>query len=170
YTVRSYLNMQDQNSNDKIKFDGDVQKEPTGYILGTVKPGQDVIMGVIRYVVAPQGNLVRQSPKNSRRKMHKLVVMHKKASQNANLTGRLEARDTVEKNRMFKKLEAQRVRDDSPREILHPKVSVPHQKKILTPEEVKANRNAAARARDIAAAERKAAIKAKKKNRRKMAK
>jgi hypothetical protein len=102
--------------------------------------------------------------------MHRLVVMHKKASQNANLTSKLEARDTIEKNRMFKKLEAQRVRDDSPREILHPKVSVPHQKKILTPEEVKANRKAAARARDIAAAKRTAALKAKKKNRRKMAK
>ena len=161
--------MQEENSTDKVQFDVEKPKEPTGYILGTVKPGQDVIMGVIRYIVSPDGNLVRQSPKNSRRKMHKMIVQHRKASQNASLINRLEARDAAASEKMFKALEKKRMREDSLEEVVHPRQAIPHVKKILTPDEVNAANRASARARDIANAKRAAALEAKKKKARKQA-
>ncbi len=155
---------------DKIVFDQDKVKEPTGYFIGTAKPGSKVTLGTTDYTVDQNGGLVRYTLKNSKKRMHRTEVAHNKASRDS-LARKADDAFRANTDKMFKELEKKEDRANrNAKEVVHPKISRPVVKKIYTPEELKAKEVAKTVAKEKEAARRLAKTKAKKANRRKQAK
>lgn len=79
------------------------QKDVPGYFIGTRKPGDEVVIGVTLYEVGQDLNLVRLSPKTSKRARHRAKVAEHKARLNPNLQAKLEKRDLARTNAMLRR-------------------------------------------------------------------